>query len=182
VDEFLALAYWREFKVPTIALRFFNTVGPRQSGRYGMVVPRFIKQALEGENLSVYGTGRQSRCFTYVSDVVAWLLLLAADDRAVGDVFNLGNPEEVTIEELAQRVIGVTGAKVGIDHVSYEKIYDAGFEDMDRRVPDISKVVALTGYSPKVKLDDALLRTRDWFLAEQETEAVAADAAALATS
>jgi UDP-glucose 4-epimerase len=146
-----------------------------------MVVPRFIKQALEGENLSVYGTGQQSRCFTYVTDVVTWLLKLAADDRAVGGVFNLGNPEEVTIEQLAQRVIGVTGAKVGIDHISYEKIYEAGFEDMDRRVPDIAKVVALTGYSPQVNLDEALIRTRDWFLAEQESETAPAQAA-LATS
>jgi UDP-glucose 4-epimerase len=148
-----------------------------------MVVPRFIKQALEGENLSVYGTGSQSRCFTYVSDVVQWLLMLAADDRAVGGVFNLGNPEEITIEDLARKVIGVTGARVGIDHVSYEAIYEAGFEDMDRRVPDIAKVVALTGYTPRVKLDEALCRTRDWFLAEQAPVTVPAGAQVeLATS
>jgi UDP-glucose 4-epimerase len=170
VDEFLALAYWKEHKVPTVALRFFNTIGPRQTGRYGMVVPRFIKQAMEGRNLTVYGTGEQSRCFTYVQDVVTWLLTLAADDRAVGEVFNLGNPEEVTITELAKRVIAVTKSNSSIDYVSYESIYEAGFEDMDRRVPDISKVVALTGYSPTVKLDEALTRTRDWFLAESKTE------------
>jgi UDP-glucose 4-epimerase len=164
VDEFLALAYWRECRVPTVVVRFFNTIGPRQIGRYGMVVPRFVKQALSGRNLTVYGTGRQSRCFTHVSDVVHWLMLLAANDRAVGEVINLGNPEEVSIEDLARRVIAVTGARVGIDHIPYEEAYEQGFEDMERRVPDISKIQALTGYSPCVKLDAALMSIRDWFL------------------
>jgi UDP-glucose 4-epimerase len=164
VDEFLALAYWREYKVPTVVVRLFNTIGPRQIGRYGMVVPRFLKQALTGRNLTVYGTGRQSRCFTYVSDVVEWLLLLGDEERAVGRVFNLGNPEEVTIEALAKRVIAVTGSNSGIEYVPYEQAYEQGFEDMERRVPDIARVRALTGYAPRVKLDDALTLTRDWFL------------------
>jgi UDP-glucose 4-epimerase len=164
VDEFLALAYWREFRVPTVVVRFFNTIGPRQIGRYGMVVPRFIRQALSGQNLTVYGSGRQSRCFTHVSDVVHWLMLLAADDRAIGQVINLGNPEEISIENLARRVIAVTGSRVGIDYIPYEQAYEQGFEDMERRIPDIRKIVEMTGYSPRVDLDTALASIRDWFL------------------
>ena len=167
IDEFLALAYWREFRLPTVVVRLFNTVGPRQSGHYGMVVPRFIGQALSGKDLTVYGDGKQSRCFTYVSDAVEWLLRLAANDDANGNVFNVGNPEEITIENLAARVIELTGAKVGIEYVPYEKAYEEGFEDMERRVPDIRKVVATTGYSPQVGLDRALRLTYDWFAAEQ---------------
>ncbi len=166
IDEFLALAYWREFKLPTVVARLFNTIGPRQSGHYGMVVPRFIGQALSGKDLTVYGTGKQSRCFTYVSDAVEWLLRLAVTDAANGNVFNLGNPQEITIEDLAAKIIEMTGAKVGIEYVPYEKAYEEGFEDMDRRVPDIHKVKALTGYSPRVGLDQALRLTREWFAAE----------------
>lgn len=164
VDEFLALAYWRELKLPTVVVRFFNTIGPRQVGRYGMVVPRFVSQALRGTNITVYGTGQQSRCFTHVSDVVEWLLLLAANDKAVGEVINLGNPEEISITELARKIIALTGAKVGIDYIPYEEAYEEGFEDMLRRVPDISKVKSLTGYSPRVSLDQALVSIRDWFV------------------
>lgn len=170
VDEFLTLAYWKEYRVPTIIVRLFNTIGPRQSGRYGMVVPRFLRQALSGQNLTVFGTGNQSRCFTYVADVVEWLLLLAANDKAVGEVFNLGNPEEVTINELARRIIELTGARVGIDHIPYSQAYEEGFEDMERRVPDITKIRTLTGYSPRYSLDDALRLTRDWFVAEKILE------------
>jgi len=168
VDEFLALAYWHEFQVPTVILRLFNTIGPRQIGRYGMVVPRFINQALNGENITVYGTGKQSRCFTYVSDIVEWMLLLAQDDRAVGEVYNLGNPKEVSINDLARLVIEITGSSASIDYISYEKAYEHGFEDMDRRVPDISKVMALTGYQPSVDLRQALDSTRDWFLKQRD--------------
>jgi UDP-glucose 4-epimerase len=183
IDEFLALAYWREHKLPTVVVRLFNTIGPRQIGRYGMVVPRFINQALRGENLTVYGTGNQSRCFTYVADVVNWLLLLAADDRAVGQLFNLGNPEEVSITGLARRVIEVTGSTSGIDYIPYEQAYEEGFEDMERRVPDIRKVVALTGYEPKYKLDHALTATRDWCIEQQQaTKTRAAAASNLALS
>jgi len=166
VDEFLTLAYWREFRVPTVVARLFNCIGPRQIGRYGMVVPRFLTQALNGENISVYGTGEQSRCFTYVSDIVEWLLHLAGDDRAVGEVFNLGNPQEITILGLARKVIELTGAQVGIDFIPYAKAYEQGFEDMDRRVPDITKITSLTGCSPKVSLDDALRLTGEWIAGE----------------
>ena len=165
VDEFLALAFWQEFRLPAVVVRLFNTIGPRQTGRYGMVVPRFLGQAQRGENLTVYGDGRQTRCFTHVTDVVEWLLRLAADDRAVGGVFNLGNPEEISILALAERVIAVTRAAVSIDLIPYEKAYAAGFEDMQRRVPDIGRVTALTGYGPCVGLDEALCRTWQWLVA-----------------
>ena len=176
IDEFLALAYWRQYKVPTVLVRLFNTVGPRQIGRYGMVVPRLLGQALDGRNLTVFGDGRQSRCFTYVSDIIAWLLLLAENDKAVGQVFNLGNPEEVTITELAQRIIRLTASSSKIVYIPYEQAYEEGFEDMRRRVPDISRVSALTGYAPRVRLDETLQRTRDW-LANREQPLVASAAA-----
>ena len=164
VDEFLALAYWREFKLPTVVARLFNTIGPRQIGTYGMVVPRFMGQALRGENLTVYGTGLQTRCFTYINDVVEWLVLLATNDKAVGEVFNLGNPEEITIAELARRVLAATEADVTLEYVPYDRAYEQGFEDMQRRVPDITKIIRLTGYSPRFSIDAALLLIRDWFL------------------
>lgn len=170
LGEFLTLAYWKEHRVPTVIVRLFNTIGPRQTGRYGMVVPRFLRQAFSGQNLTVYGTGQQSRCFTYVADVVEWLLLLAANDKAVGEVFNLGNPEEVTINELARRIIELSAAPVGIDHIPYSEAYEEGFEDMERRVPDITKVRTLTGYSPRYSLDEALRLTRDWFVTEKILE------------
>jgi UDP-glucose 4-epimerase len=135
-----------------------------------MVVPRFLSQALGEKNLTVYGTGKQSRCFTYVLDAVEWLLLLASNDGAVGAVFNLGNPEEVTITELAQRVIAMTGANVRIEYVPYEQAYEEGFEDMDRRVPDITKVETVTGYSPRFTLDESLRLTRDWLVKESILE------------
>jgi UDP-glucose 4-epimerase len=170
VDEFLALAYWRECRVPTVVLRFFNTIGPRQIGRYGMVVPRLMGQALAGRPLTVYGSGRQSRCFTYIADVVEWVLRLASSDGAVGEVFNLGNPQEVTIGDLAGRIIGLTNSSSEITHVPYEQAYEQGFEDMERRVPDISKVVRATGYSPQYGLEEMLQRIRDWFVEAQVLE------------
>jgi UDP-glucose 4-epimerase len=129
-----------------------------------MVVPRFMAQALLGQDLTVYGNGRQSRCFSYVSDIVEGILLLASNDKAVGEVFNLGNSKEIAIAELAKKVIAVTGANVGIKYVPYEKAYEQGFEDMDRRVPDITKAQRLTGFSPQVDLDQALRLIRDWFI------------------
>ena len=164
VDEFMALAYWREYRMPTVILRLFNTIGPRQSGQYGMVVPRFVQQALRGEPLTVFGSGEQSRCFGFVGDVVHWMSMLAADDRAAGQVFNLGNPQEISIAALARKVLGVTGSKSRIDYVPYEQAYESGFEDMNRRVPNIDKVVALTGYRPRVNLDEALSIIRDSFV------------------
>ncbi len=174
VDEFLALAYWRELKVPTVVVRLFNTIGPRQIGRYGMVVPRFINQALDGENLTVYGSGRQSRCFTYVADVVEWLLLLAETSGAVGSVYNLGNPQEISIADLAERVIRLTESKSQIEYVPYHKAYEEGFEDMERRVPDISRVRELTGYAPRVALNDALQHTLDWCVEQRQVLAATA--------
>jgi UDP-glucose 4-epimerase len=163
IDEFMAIAYWREKHTPAVVARLFNTVGPRQSGQYGMVVPRFIAQALDDKDVTVYGTGQQTRSFTYVEDVVAWLVLLAQDDRAVGEIFNLGNPNEVTITELAERIIRLTGSSSRIRRIPYDEAYESGFEDMGRREPDIRKVVDLTGYRPRVGLDEALERTIDWF-------------------
>jgi UDP-glucose 4-epimerase len=170
VDECLGLAYWRAYQVPTVIVRLFNTIGPRQVGRYGMVVPRFMAQALQGQNLTVYGHGQQSRCFTYVSDVIAWILLLTSIDKAVGEIINLGNPREVTITELARMIIAVTGAHVDIDYIPYEKAYEEGFEDMERRVPDIAKVKTLTGYSPRIELEQALCLIHDWFVNEKIVE------------
>jgi UDP-glucose 4-epimerase len=163
VDEFLALAYWHEKRVPTVVVRPFNTIGPRQIGRYGMVLPRFLSQALSGRNLTVFGSGEQSRSFTYVTDIVEWLIRLAGNDGAVGRVFNLGNPREISIAALARMVLDVTGAEVGIDFIPYDQAYEAGFEDILRRLPGIEKVTAMTGYSPRVELEEAVRLTYEWF-------------------
>jgi UDP-glucose 4-epimerase len=166
IDEFLALAYNKEKRLPVVIVRLFNTVGPRQTGRYGMVIPNLIKQALLGQPLTVFGDGRQSRCFTYVSDVVGVLLKLADHPGAVGEVFNVGNDrEEVTIHELAQRVKARTGSTSEIVMVPYDQAYEEGFEDMRRRVPDLTKIQALTGYEPKVHLDEILDRVIAYFTA-----------------
>ena len=137
IDEFLALAYWREKKLPTVVVRLFNTVGPRQTGQYGMVIPTFVKQALSGRPLTVFGTGEQTRCFGFVRDVVGALINLMERDEAVGEVFNVGSNEEVTIMELARRVKELAGSKSEIVAVPYDEAYEEGFEDMPRRVPDI---------------------------------------------
>ena len=159
IDEFLALAYHKEKRLPVVLVRLFNTVGPRQTGRYGMVIPSFVKQALQGRPLTVFGDGTQSRCFTYVSDVVEQLVALAEEQRAVGEVFNVGNDrEEITIGDLARRVKARTGAKSEVVLVPYDQAYEEGFEDMQRRVPDLAKLRALTGYVPKVHLDEILDR------------------------
>jgi len=163
VDEFLALAYWRERSLPTVAVRLFNTCGPRQTGQYGMVVPRFVQSALLGEPLTIYGDGTQTRCFTYVGDVIDALIALAEDDRAVGKVFNVGSSEEVSIGELAERVIKLTGSTSEIRYISYEEAYGEGFEDMMRRVPDITKIQKLTGWTPRVNLDDLLATVIDYY-------------------
>jgi len=156
LDEFLTLAYHREKGLPATVLRFFNTVGPRQTGRYGMVVPRFVRAALRGAPLTVYGNGQQSRCFTYVGDAVRAVLALLDHDASIGQIYNIGNPEEVTIAELAQRVIRLTGSDSEIIYVPYEQAYEKGFEDMLRRVPSIEKLSALTGYRPTFMLDNIL--------------------------
>jgi UDP-glucose 4-epimerase len=153
IDEFLALAYWREKSVPTIIVRLFNTVGPRQTGRYGMVVPSFVQRALMGEDLEVYGDGTQRRCFAHVADVVDGLVGLMAHPDAVGQIFNLGNNQEVSISELATRIIERTSSRSRIVIVPYKEAYVDGFEDMQRRQPCLSKVRELIGYSPNVGLD-----------------------------
>jgi UDP-glucose 4-epimerase len=168
IDEFLALAYWKEKKLPVVVFRLFNTVGPRQTGRYGMVIPNFVKQALLGHPITVFGDGTQSRCFTYVSDVVGVLVRLAEEPRAVGQVFNIGNDrEEVTILDLAQRVKARTGSKSEIVRVPYDQAYEEGFEDMPRRVPDLSRLRALTGYEPQVHLDEILDHVIEYFTSDK---------------
>jgi UDP-glucose 4-epimerase len=156
LDEFLALAYWKERKLPVVIARLFNTVGPRQTGQYGMVLPTFVRQALGGQPITVFGDGRQSRSFTYVGDVVAALIALACEPRAVGEVFNVGNTDEVTIRELAERVRSLTASDSQIRYIPYDQAYEMGFEDMPRRVPDISKIQALIGYQPRLELDDII--------------------------
>ncbi len=156
IDEFLALAYWRERKLPTVIARLFNTVGPRQTGQYGMVVPTFVKQALTGRPITIYGDGSQSRCFTDVTDVAGALMKLMDHPGAVGEVFNIGSSEEVTIRGLAERVRSLAGSQSDIVCVPYEQAYGEGFEDMPRRVPDISKIGALIGYRPTRSLDQIL--------------------------
>src|SRR5215211_6740892 len=163
IDEFLALAYWKEKKLPVIIVRFFNTVGPRQSGQYGMVIPNFVRQALAGQPITVHGDGTQSRSFTYVGDVVGALLALMAEPRAIGQVFNVGNPEEVTILELANRVRQLANSESEIVLVPYEQAYDAGFEDMPRRVPNLQKIRSLIDYEPHVDLNEILSRVIDYF-------------------
>jgi UDP-glucose 4-epimerase len=158
LDEFLALAYWKEKKVPVIVVRFFNTVGPRQTGQYGMVVPNFVRQALTGDPITVFGDGTQSRSFTYVGDAVGALMKLMVHPEAVGQVFNIGNTEEVSILELAERIKAATGSSSRIVKIPYDQAYEAGFEDMPRRVPDLSKIEAAIGYVPQFGLDEIISR------------------------
>jgi UDP-glucose 4-epimerase len=154
LDEFLALAYWKERRLPTVIVRLFNTVGPRQTGRYGMVIPRFVSQALAGEALTVYGTGKQRRCFCHVSDAVEALIGLIENGAAYGRVFNVGGQEETTIADLARRVIALADSSSGITNIPYEEAYEEGFEDMERRIPDISRIGELLGWEPSKTLDE----------------------------
>ena len=158
IDEFLALAYWKERRLPVIVLRLFNTVGPRQTGRYGMVVPRFVRQALAGDPITVFGTGTQSRSFGYVGDVVGGMMALVAEPRAIGEVFNLGSDHEITIRELGELVKTMTESDSEIVTIPYEEAYESGFEDMPRRVPDLTKAKSLVGYEPRVQLQEILTR------------------------
>ncbi len=156
LDEFLALAHWHESRLPVVVARLFNTVGPRQTGRYGMVIPRFVAQGLAGEPITVYGDGSQSRCFAHVNDVVGALARLMAEPKAHGEVFNIGNDEEIAILPLAERVREATGGKSEIRQVPYAEAYTAGFEDMQRRVPDLTKIGRLIGYRPTRSLGQIL--------------------------
>ena len=164
IDEFLALAYWREKKLPTIVVRLFNTVGPRQTGQYGMVIPTFVKQALAGRAITVYGSGKQSRCFCYVGDVVAALVKLMDADNSVGEVFNIGSNQEISILDLAKRVKDLTRSESEIVFVPYDEAYEEGFEDMPRRVPDISKISEFVGFRPEMSLDGILEKVVDYHL------------------
>lgn len=166
IDEFLALAYWKERKLPVVIVRFFNTVGPRQTGRYGMVIPNFVRQALAGEPITVFGDGTQSRAFTHVADVVGALIVLMQSPEAVGEVINVGNTQEVTITDLAKKIRELCGSRSTIKYVPYDEAYESGFEDMPRRVPDLTKIRAMIGYEPKHSLDDILLQVIDYFRAK----------------
>jgi UDP-glucose 4-epimerase len=162
IDEFLAIAYWKEKRVPTVIVRLFNTVGPRQTGRYGMVIPSFVQQALLGQDITVYGDGSQTRCFTHVDDVVGALIQVAEHPRAVGEVYNIGSAHEVTIFELAKKIKKMTGSESRLVFKPYDEAYEEGFEDMMRRVPDISKIRALIGYKPRTNLDGILESVIDY--------------------
>ncbi len=157
LDEFLAFAYWREKRLPVVIVRFFNTCGLRQTGRYGMVVPRFIKQAVSGAPITIYGDGKQSRCFTDVRDTVRALILLSKNKRAVGDVFNVGNPDnKITINALAKKIKAMSGSRSKITKIPYAKAFKEGFEDMRHREPDISKLRSLTGFDPKIGTEEMI--------------------------
>jgi UDP-glucose 4-epimerase len=156
LDEFLALAYWKEKRLPVVIGRLFNTVGPRQTGRYGMVLPTLMCQALEGAPLTVFGTGKQSRCFGYVLDAVEAILRLVSTDRAVGEVVNVGNDEEITIEDLACLVKERTGSTSPLQRIPYDRAYEPGFEDMFRRVPSLEKLVRIAGFRPRTNLSSII--------------------------
>jgi UDP-glucose 4-epimerase len=175
IDEFLAIAYWHEKRLPVIIVRLFNTVGPRQTGRYGMVIPNFVQQAVNNEPITVYGDGEQSRAFGYVGDIVRALADLARHPQAVGEVFNIGNTTEITMNALAERIRQMTGSLSEIVHIPYDRAYEQGFEDMPRRVPDISKIQRLTGYQPSVELDEILERVIADFRNSEEREFAAAE-------
>lgn len=156
LDEFLALAYWKERKLPVIIGRFFNTVGPRQTGRYGMVLPNFVRQALDDQSITVFGTGKQTRCFCYVGDAVTALIKLVETPRAVGEIFNIGSDDEISIEKLARRVKCALRSRSEIHYIPYDQAYEEGFEDMPRRVPSLKKIEKLIGWRPSTSLDTSI--------------------------
>lgn len=168
LDEFLALSYWKEKKLPVIVVRLFNTVGPRQTGRYGMVLPNFVKSALDNTTISIYGDGKQSRCFCDVRDTVEGLIRLMDTDRSIGEVVNIGNTEEITIEGLALKVKERTRSTSQIEYVPYDKAYEPGFEDMMRRVPCNDKLYSLTGFRPKTPLSEIIDRVSAYFQEQKE--------------
>ncbi|OHE78613.1 MAG: nucleoside-diphosphate sugar epimerase [Verrucomicrobia bacterium GWF2_62_7] len=162
MDEFLAIAYWKERKLPVVVVRLFNTVGPRQTGRYGMVIPNFVRQALTNKPITIYGTGKQQRAFGYVGDVVGALIALMDAENTNGEVFNVGNEVEISIEELAKLVKQMTGSVSELVYVPYDEAYEAGFEDMQRRVPDLGKVRKRIGYQPRTQLAEILQRVIEY--------------------
>jgi UDP-glucose 4-epimerase len=163
LDEFLALSYWKEKKLPVVVVRLFNTVGPRQIGRYGMVLPNFVRQALEGAPITVFGTGQQSRCFCDVRDTVEAIIRLATNDRAIGEVVNVGNDEEISMEGLAHVVKQHTKSASPITYIPYDQAYEPGFEDMPRRVPSLEKLERLTGFRPATSLSEIVDRVVEHF-------------------
>lgn len=177
LDEFLALSYWKEKRLPVVIARLFNTVGPRQTGRYGMVLPNFVRQALDGAPITVYGTGKQSRCFCDVRDAVEAMLRLVATDQAVGEVINVGNDEEITIEGLARRVAERTRSSSRIEYIPYDQAYEPGFEDMLRRVPSIEKLESMTGFRPSTRLPEMIDRVAAYLGRKKEFVEVARQAA-----
>jgi UDP-glucose 4-epimerase len=179
VDEFLALSYWKEKKQPVVVARFFNTVGPRQTGRYGMVLPTFVRQALDGESITVFGSGKQSRCFCDVRDCVEAVYRLVLTERAVGQVVNVGNDEEVTIEALAHLVRERTGSSSEIRYVPYDQAYEPGFEDMFRRVPSLEKLQDLTGFRPRTSLVEIVDRVVEYRNGKRSAAAEASPAMAV---
>ena len=178
LDEFLALSYWKEKKQPVIVVRFFNTVGPRQTGRYGMVLPNFVQRALKNEPIEVYGDGKQSRCFCDVRDTVEALLRLIPLERSVGEVVNIGNTEEITIEALASKVKQRTESSSPIRYIPYDKAYEPGFEDMMRRVPSIDKLYSLTGFRPLTALPEIIDRVSEFYRQKDGLMATAAKSSA----
>jgi UDP-glucose 4-epimerase len=168
LDEFLALSYWRERKQPVIVVRFFNTVGPRQIGRYGMVLPNFVRQALDGKPITIFGTGQQSRCFCDVRDTIEALQRLLATDKSIGEVINIGTDEEVSIDGLAQVVKQRTKSESPITHIPYDQAYEPGFEDMQRRVPSLEKLQKLTGFRPRTPLTEIVDRVVGHFQKKPE--------------
>lgn len=174
LDEFLALAHWKETRLPVVVIRLFNTVGPRQTGQYGMVVPNFIKAALQNQPIPIHGDGSQSRCFGHVLDVVEGLAKAIETPDCFGQVMNLGNSEEVTIKELAERVVAATGSTSKIDYIPYEVAYGEGFEDMQRRVPNLEKAKRLIGYQPTRTLDNIITDVVNEFRATLKSDSVKA--------
>ncbi len=171
IDEFLALAYWKEHKLPVVIVRLFNTVGPRQTGRYGMVVPRFVRAALQNRPIPVYGTGKQTRCFTNVADVVHVLKRLLENEQVIGQIFNVGSTERISIEDLAKKVKPMTNSESDIAYIPYEKAYAEGFEDMLRRMPDVSKLQRYTGFVPQTSLDVTLSEVIEYIRMNNEYDA-----------
>jgi UDP-glucose 4-epimerase len=170
LDEVLALSYWKEKKLPVIVIRFFNTVGPRQTGRYGMVLPNFVKSAMDNRNIEIYGSGKQSRCFCDVRDSVESLIRLIDTEKSIGEVVNIGNTEEITIEDLAQRVKERTKSTSKIEYIPYDQAYEPGFEDMMRRVPSVDKLHRLTGFRPQTPLNEIIDRVKNYFETKTKDE------------
>jgi UDP-glucose 4-epimerase len=172
LDEFLALSYWKEKKQPVVVARFFNTVGPRQTGRYGMVLPNFVSQALSAEPITVYGSGQQSRCFCDVQDTVEAMLRLMATDKAIGEVVNIGTDREITVEALAQMVKARTNSVSPVTFIPYDQAYEPGFEDMMRRLPCLDKLERLTGFRPATTLENIIDRVTNHFQTKRELSVV----------